>query len=144
MRRFLTAMKGSPNLYHFIGKSRDEPLISRKVYGVIKAVKEAAMIPLGLNEHDWWKAIKHNDVNGMAWVQIDVKAETRNVQVVKLKKGTIDLGHLGKHFHVLGGWWKQIQIVIRGAPVNYLTFSPRYPVNLTYLCCGHAPRKVPG
>lgn len=56
MWRFLTGMKGKKlkykgkDVFHTIDKSKDKQLISRQVYSVVKAVKEAAMGPLQLRE----------------------------------------------------------------------------------------------
>ena len=80
---FLKGMKGKKLMYkdkalfHTIDKSRDEQTISRKVYGIVKAIKEVAMEPLGLDDATWWKTIQHNDVNGMAWIKLDVDGETK-------------------------------------------------------------------
>eukprot|EP00959_Pyramimonas_sp_CCMP1952_P333087 6974711-Pyramimonas_sp.AAC.1 len=95
------------NLFHTIDKSRGEHLLSRKVFGVVKAVKDAAMIPFGLTEQDWWKTIKHIDVNGVAWVKLDVDGETKNVQIVKRKPDALDLEigpTITNHLHKLGNF----------------------------------------
>ena len=100
-------MKGEAKLFHTIDKTTDELQISNRVYKIVKAVKESAMGPLGLSEEDWWKTIKHNDVNGMAWVRmpIETDGEPKNVQIVKLKPGTTELQAgptIMQHLHRLG------------------------------------------
>ena len=56
---FLRGMKGKKlefkgkSLFHSIDKSRDEQVVSRRLYHVVKTVRDAAMEPLGLTDQDW-------------------------------------------------------------------------------------------
>ena len=97
MWNFLRGMKGKKlefkgkALFHSIDKSRDEQTLSRRVYHVVKAVRDSAMVPLGLTDQDWWQTIKHNDVAGLAWIKLSIEGETKNVKIVQKKATTLEL-----------------------------------------------------
>ena len=93
-------------LFHSIDKSRDEQIVSRRVYHVVKTVRDAAMVPLGLTDQNWWQTIKHNHVAGLAWIKLDIEGETKNVKIVQKKANTLELEvgpSIRQHLAKIGG-----------------------------------------